>query len=194
MRKIDFETFNSNNDRVLLPSFRKCHAHDVGIASVLSASQVQDLSNPTAKRQVYRPMAQWIIDLVFGKEGDDSDSGVLNHKVDITQHLDDDKCITLSKARCIAKGLVWGPRYVQAMIGKDEHGKKVMESVHRLVLWAKSAYNTQLGVAMHQPPSGTCRKSKDGVCACVNPMHMSWGTQSNNVEDGWNHKKRRRMV
>jgi hypothetical protein len=84
-------------------------------------------------------------------------------------------------------------KYVWMEIGQDEDGNPVIESVHRLVLWCKELCldeNSRQKVAMHGNERGEPCKARGGVNVCVNPRHLSWQSQADNVADCRRQKRR----
>jgi hypothetical protein len=103
---------------------------------------------------------------------------------------DAEDCMMPHPQLCRGKGWqVLRERYVRMRIGDRADGTPVYEYAHRLVEWAKGTQEAT--VVMHMGP----RNHERGACKrmmCVNPHHLEWGTQSNNVKEAYNRKKRLR--
>lgn len=67
--------------------------------------------------------------------------------------------------------------YMNVLLGTTKDNKKIWESVHRIMCWAKHGPPpANRNVVMHSPGCTKNRKQ------CISPMHLSWGSSQQNAE------------
>ena len=100
-------------------------------------------------------------------------SGILRMEHDMSP------CLLVARKNRLRQYLYHHPskKYIQMLIGQDEHNKPIKISCHKLVCWA-----------FHGPKS----LGSDVVChsvsctakrACLNPLHLRWGSKQEDVND-----------
>lgn len=165
------DMLEAETSQPMLPSFKKVkHGHQGWAQGLTTNDYAQGIGSPG----VVKKIVEWIDEVLSAK--------LTQPDMRLSEAVEGSECMMLSGDACQCKPMMFHRRahYVRVSIGYEDEActKHVYEYAHRLVAWARRAYNAAIPYAMHMG-GGVGRRSCMGKM-CVNPYHIRWGTNSNN--------------